>query len=164
MADTGGLLAGKRGLIFGLANPYPFGLGRPAVYEAAIESGQFFLLLGILAGLLAVHFGGFSRPQRRELWLLVMAGSAWGAALACRISLLLAVAGVMLVTSLILAVSSESGRAGVAAKVACVCVPVLASGATVAAADAAEGARLCSAGEVLLRGRRQATATWTPRG
>lgn len=115
-------------LIFGLANPYPFGLGRPAVYEAAIESAQFFLLVGIFAGLVAMHVGGRGRPQRIELVLLFLAGSAWGTALACRISLLFAIVGVTLATALVCAARSGRAHDAIAARVASVGVPVLLSG------------------------------------
>jgi len=77
--------------VFGLASPYLFTLGRPAIYEAAIEGGQFFLLLGVWAAFSGVT----TSSSRRARWLLSLAGLAWGAALACRISLLLAVAALV---------------------------------------------------------------------
>jgi hypothetical protein len=74
--------------VFGLANPYPFDLGRVGVYEAAIEGAQLFLLAGLLLGLRAI--GGAGSPSRQRV-LLGLAGCAWGVALACRISLIVAV-------------------------------------------------------------------------
>jgi hypothetical protein len=82
--------------VFGLANPYLFGLGRVAVYEAAIEGGQFFLLAGLLMGLLAIGGGG---SRRHQLVLGSLAGCAWGAALACRISLVFAVGALVPLTA-----------------------------------------------------------------
>ncbi|HEY6558427.1 MAG TPA: hypothetical protein VI072_14195 [Polyangiaceae bacterium] len=69
--------------LFGLSTPYLFTLGRPAVYEAAIESGQAFLLLGLLAAFASAG----AETRRRELSLLFLAGSSWIAAAGCRISL-----------------------------------------------------------------------------
>jgi hypothetical protein len=81
-------LAAPAVAVFGLANPYPYTLGRVAVYEAAIEGAQLSLLAGLLLGMLATSHAGSERRQRL-LWLL--AGCAWGVALACRISLIAAV-------------------------------------------------------------------------
>jgi hypothetical protein len=86
--------------VFGLANPYLFGLGRAGVYEAAIEGAQCFLLAGLLMGGLAI---GSAASSRRQHVFLALAGCAWGAALACRISLLLAIGGLVLATAWTLA-------------------------------------------------------------
>jgi hypothetical protein len=83
-------------LVFGLANPYLFGLGRVGVYEAAIEGAQFFLLAGLLLGASAIGGAG---PQPRQRGLLLLAGCAWGVALACRISLIVAVLALVPLTA-----------------------------------------------------------------
>ena len=93
-------------LLWGLANPTPYLLGRPGVYEVAIEAGQFFLLLGLLTGLVAVR--GCS-TRARELRLLAATGSSWALAIGCRVSLLFAVAALGLLT--VLAASSAKPRA-----------------------------------------------------
>jgi hypothetical protein len=85
-------------LVFGLANPYPYTLGRPGVYEVAIEGGQFFLLAGVLALFVALGRPG---TRRRELALSAVAASAWGAALGCRISLVLAVGALVVATAVL---------------------------------------------------------------
>ena len=58
-------LAAPAVAVFGLANPYLFGLGRVAVYEAAIEGAQFFLLAGLLLGMLAIGGAGSRRQPAR---------------------------------------------------------------------------------------------------
>jgi hypothetical protein len=85
-------------LVFGLANPYLYELGRPGIYEAAIDSAQLFLLSGLLAAFVATHG---CRDRRRELLLVATAGWCWGATLACRISLLFAVAALVPLTALL---------------------------------------------------------------
>jgi hypothetical protein len=82
--------------VFGLANPYLYGLGRVAVYEAAIEGAQCFLLTGLLMGLLSLRGAG---SRRRQLVLGCLAGCAWGAALACRISVMFAVGALVPLTA-----------------------------------------------------------------
>ncbi len=74
--------------VFGLANPYLYGLGRVGIYEAAIEGAQLFLLAGLLLGSRAIGAAG---TQSRQRALLLLAGCAWAVALACRISLIVAV-------------------------------------------------------------------------
>ena len=107
--------------VFGLGNPYPFGLGRAAVYEAAIEGAQFFLLAGLLMGLLAI---GRSRSKRRERVLSMLAGCAWGAALACRISLLFAVAALVLATAWVSAWGADRLRREAALRLIWIGAPV----------------------------------------
>ncbi len=73
-------------LLMGLANPLPWLLSRPAVYEAAIASGQFFLLGGFYWALTA--FGDDDvKPNR-----LLLAGVFWSLAVGSRTSLIFAVA------------------------------------------------------------------------
>ncbi|HVT08145.1 MAG TPA: hypothetical protein VHO67_11845 [Polyangia bacterium] len=69
----------------GLANPTPYNLARPAVYEAAIVGAQAFLLLGM-----AFAFEAVSRPTPRR-WLIA-SGAAWALAVGCRASVAPAVA------------------------------------------------------------------------
>jgi hypothetical protein len=84
-------------LVFAFANPIPHGLASAFVYQAAIMGGQAFLMLGVLFAFDAVwSTAGGERASGR----LVLAGIAWGLALACRISLAPAVAALILVTAL----------------------------------------------------------------
>jgi hypothetical protein len=68
-------------LMAGLANPLPWLLNRPAVYEAAIAGGQFFLLVGFYCMLGAV--GG----QRFTIWKGSLASGLWLFAFASRLTL-----------------------------------------------------------------------------
>jgi hypothetical protein len=72
-------------LVFGLANPLPWILNRPAVYEAAISAGQFFYLVSLLASFLGL------RAKRVSLPLLAIAGLGAALAVASRTNLALAV-------------------------------------------------------------------------
>jgi hypothetical protein len=78
------LIAGV--LVFGLACPTPFLLARGAVYEAAIASGQFFLVLGWWCSAIAL-----TREVRKNRWLLG-ASICFAFALGCRASLLFVLA------------------------------------------------------------------------
>ncbi|MCJ7570021.1 MAG: hypothetical protein MUO58_21125, partial [Anaerolineales bacterium] len=73
-------------LLIGLANPLPWLLSRPAIYEAAIASGQFFLLGGFYWVLTAIRDEDF-KPNR-----LMLAGAFWSLAVGSRTSLIFAVA------------------------------------------------------------------------
>ncbi|MGB2897468.1 MAG: hypothetical protein WBB65_15070 [Anaerolineales bacterium] len=73
-------------LLIGLANPLPWLLSRPAIYEAAIASGQFFLLGGFYWALTA--FGDKEVKPNRLLW----AGVFWSLTVGSRTSLIFAVA------------------------------------------------------------------------
>lgn len=73
-------------LLAGLANPLPWLLSRPGVYETAIAAGQFFLLAGFLAAFFAIER---SRPPA---WAIFAAGLFWMLAAAARITLAPAVA------------------------------------------------------------------------
>jgi len=97
-------LAAPAAAVFGLANPYLFGLGRVAVYEAAIEGAQCFLLAGLLMGLLAIGGAG---SRRHQCVLGSLAGCAWGAALACRISLVFAVGALVPLTAWIASLGAK---------------------------------------------------------
>jgi len=78
------LIAGV--LVFGLACPTPFLLARGAVYEAAIASGQFFLVLGWWCSAVAL-----TRQVRKNRWL-AGASICFAFALSCRVSLLFVLA------------------------------------------------------------------------
>jgi hypothetical protein len=81
-------------LLIGVANPLPWLLSRPAVYEAAIASGQFFLLGGFYSALTA--FGDDDvKPNR-----LLLAGVCWSLAVGSRTSLIFAVAVLLAFTFL----------------------------------------------------------------
>jgi hypothetical protein len=77
-------------LSLGLGTPMLFTLARPAVYEAAIGGGQFFLIAG-----LCTAFAGLQKLRPR---LLLVTGILWVLAIGCRISLLPAVAVMVLIT------------------------------------------------------------------
>ena len=108
-------------VVFGLVNPYPFGLGRAGVYEAAIEGAQFFLLAGLLLAFLGMRGG---RSRRHELVLVFLAGCAWGAALACRISLVLAIGALVLATAWVSSFGAERLRREAALRFVWVGAPV----------------------------------------
>ena len=92
--------------LLGFANPHPYLLGRPSVYEAAIVSSQCFLLLGLLAALVAVWRSG---EGRGGLASLAAAGTFWALAVGCRTSVLLAIGALVVVTAV--AASSGATRA-----------------------------------------------------
>ena len=110
--------------VFGLANPYLFGLGRVAVYEAAIEGAQLFLLAGLLLGLRAIGSGVSGRPQRVAL---LLAGCAWGVALACRISLVVAVLALVPLTAWLSGAEASTRRREAAIRLVWIGAPVACS-------------------------------------
>ncbi len=81
-------------LLAGLANPLPWLLSRPGVYETAIAAGQFFLLAGFLAA-----FFAFDRP-RPSSGAALAAGIFWALAAGARITLAPAVAFLSVLTFL----------------------------------------------------------------
>jgi hypothetical protein len=80
-------------LMAGFANPMPWLLNRPAVYEAAIAAGQFFLLAGFY-----IIFVASGRP-RLNPWMLALAGGCLAMAIASRVSLALAAVFLILMTA-----------------------------------------------------------------
>jgi hypothetical protein len=78
--------------VFGLAGPTPFTVASPNVYEACLLCGQCFLLTGLWAALL-----GLQRSSRR-VPLFLAAGVCWALALGSRVTLLLAVPSLVLLT------------------------------------------------------------------
>jgi len=80
-------------LMAGFANPLPWLLNRPAVYEAAIAAGQFFLLA-------ALYFIIVSLERiRLNAWLLALAGICLAMTIASRVSLALAAVFLILMTA-----------------------------------------------------------------
>jgi len=72
-------------ILISLVHPIPWLLGRPAIYEASITGGQFFLISGLYWGISSLEN---SRPN---LWRLFLAGISWALVIGTRISLLIAV-------------------------------------------------------------------------
>jgi len=68
-------------LIVGLANPMPWLLNRPAVYEAAISGGQFFLIGGLYLVILSLM------AKKPIIWMLTLAGASWALAVGSRATL-----------------------------------------------------------------------------
>jgi hypothetical protein len=84
-------------LAFCFAAPTPYNLARPAVYESAIIGGHAFALLGLVFA-----FDAIWRAARGEAvgrWRLPAAGTCWGLALACRLSLAPAIPPLLLLTA-----------------------------------------------------------------
>jgi hypothetical protein len=71
-------------LAFAFSNPMLFLIATGDVYQAAIVGGQAFLLGGVLFAFDAVWNAGTTRAAYREL---ALAGTCWGLALTCRVSL-----------------------------------------------------------------------------
>jgi hypothetical protein len=76
------------------ANPLPWLMGRPAVYEAAIASGQAFFIGGLFWVVREI-----CHPGRRSAHFL-LSGIFWGFALASRITLVPAVLGLSVIFAL----------------------------------------------------------------
>jgi hypothetical protein len=77
--------------VFGLANPTPFIVARPHVYEASLAGGQCFLF----CGLCWAFWGIEKRTLRRSFFSL--AGISWALALGCRATTFLAVPPLVLI-------------------------------------------------------------------
>ncbi len=72
--------------IAGLVNPLPWLLSRPAIYEAAISSGQFFLLAGLTA-VLTVLMGNMKSYQVKAGALMAVGAACWALAIGSRATL-----------------------------------------------------------------------------
>ena len=83
--------------VFGLAGPTPYTICSPNVYEASLMGGQCFMLWGLWLAL-----RGVLRTERR-LPLFLLAGLLWALAIGSRVTMLLAVPSLVLVTLLTLA-------------------------------------------------------------
>jgi hypothetical protein len=83
-------------LTFGFANPTLHLVASGGVYQAAIGASQAFLLCGLLFAFDAV----WRSPARPPAWQLIAAGTGFGLALACRISVFAAIAVMGVATAL----------------------------------------------------------------
>jgi len=90
----------------GLANPLPWLLNRPEIYEAAIAGGQFFLMAGLYWGFDAVG------DQRRRNFKLSLAAFCWVLALSSRLSLAPAALFLILMTAWYLLQRSQLQKRG----------------------------------------------------
>jgi hypothetical protein len=93
--------------VFAYANPTPYLIATPGIYEAAIAGGQAFLVLGLLLAFEAL-WRDDTRARRR---LLAGAGLSWGLAFACRASAVLPAAVFTAATALAVAPPSPWRRA-----------------------------------------------------
>lgn len=89
-------LVGLAIAVFGLAGPTPFTIASPNVYEACLLGGQCFLLAGLWVAL-----RGLLLAERRVPRLL-LAGVLWALAIGSRVTLLLVVPTLVLLTVLLL--------------------------------------------------------------
>lgn len=78
---------------FGLANPSPFTVARPHVYEACLVAGQCFLFWGLLWA-----FWGVELPSLRRRFFL-LAGASWALAIGCRATTFVSVPLLILVSA-----------------------------------------------------------------
>jgi len=85
--------------VFAYANPTPYLIASPGIYEAAIAGAQAFLLLGLLLASEAIWR---DEPARRRR-LLILAGLSWGCAFACRASAVVPAAIFVALTALAVA-------------------------------------------------------------
>ena len=76
-------LVGLAIAVFAYANPTPYMLATPGIYEAAIAGAQAFLILGLVFAFDVVWAP--ERPRSARC-LLIAAGTCWGIAIACRVS------------------------------------------------------------------------------
>ena len=90
---------------FAFANPAGYLIATGGVYQAAICGGQAFMLLGLVLAFDAVWHGMDRNPQR---WRLMLAGSAFGLALGCRVSLGPCVAMLIAITAITMSFAAES--------------------------------------------------------
>ncbi|NTV13250.1 MAG: hypothetical protein HGA96_04880 [Desulfobulbaceae bacterium] len=111
------------GLVMAWANPFPFLLGRAAMYETAILAGQAFSFAG-----LSLSLSAFTTDKRRhKLVALFGAGCLWTLAFGSRLSLLPALAFVALITAAAIATRlAQSWRQGFAVALPALAAPMLA--------------------------------------
>ena len=83
-------------LVFAFANPTPHAATTASTYHTAIMAAQSFMVVGLTFAFDAVWHAGTPNARR---WRLLAAGTAWGLALASRISMLLPVALLVLLTA-----------------------------------------------------------------
>ncbi len=111
------------GLVMAWANPFPFILGRAAMYETAILAGQAFSFAGI-----SLSISAFTTDKRRhKLVALFGAGCLWALAFGSRLSLLPALGFVALITAGAVASRLEhSWRKGFTVALTAITPPMLA--------------------------------------
>ncbi|HEX3777730.1 MAG TPA: hypothetical protein VHV51_24850 [Polyangiaceae bacterium] len=78
--------------VFGLANPLPYIVARPWVYEASLTGAQCFAFWGLLFAFWGMELPGFRRR------LFVAASIAWALAIGCRVTSFVSVPLAMLAT------------------------------------------------------------------
>lgn len=115
-------------LLVGLANPVPWLLFSPRIYESAIAAGQCFLIGG-----LCFTLDGFGKIQPSR-WRIALAAMFWVCAVASRATLAVAVAFLsLMVISWILWVQRSQKAPGAArVPVACFGIPLLVGGGLLA--------------------------------
>ncbi len=90
-------------LLTGLTSPLLWILSIPRIYEAAVSSGQFFLMSGF-------YFAyAFLEKPAPLIWKLTLAGICWALAIASRITLLVPVS-FFTITTLLLAIKQTSRK------------------------------------------------------
>jgi hypothetical protein len=83
---------------FAYTSPTTYMFATPGIYEAAIGAGQACLLLGLVVAFESVWRASEGQPRRGRL---IAAGICWGAAVGCRISLIVPAAAFVAVTALL---------------------------------------------------------------
>jgi len=109
-------------LVFAYGNPTPWILARGAIYESAIAGGQACLVTGMLFAFEALwrrEEGASPRP------LLIAAGAAWALVPACRVSVMPAVAVLMLATAVLCGARGGGGWRRIAGDLVAISVPVV---------------------------------------
>ncbi len=108
-------------LVSGFASPLLWNLNRSEIYEAAITSGQFFLMGGFY-----LVCASFEKPVFAS-WKLALAGFCWALAISSRITLLLPVSFLVLMALLYLIKYLRENRLRLALLLACLTLPLLIS-------------------------------------
>jgi hypothetical protein len=85
-------------LALAYTTPTPYMLATPGIYEAAIAAAQAFLILGLAVAFDVVWSAGERRPSR---WRMLVAGTAWIAAVGCRVTAVLPTAVFVVATALL---------------------------------------------------------------
>jgi hypothetical protein len=104
--------------IFGLANPAPWIVARPHVYEASLAAGQCFLLWGLVAA-----YYGIVRSDGRWRTLL-LAGLAWSLAIGSRITMVIPVPLLIAITAAVVYVRVDRSKLGALGNLLAMGLPV----------------------------------------